>query len=225
MALAHVLIEDNQPIFGHGLIVLLSSRYPDWDIHAPDHPSDCREMLETQSVDLLIIGAELLRKDFACRYVTNSRPKIIAITDGGCALTALGCMALGANATISRCMASTTMLRTVDSLIFLDEHNYTDALQSDFDSSHLAPAPQNATIFSPRQLDVLRLLGEGQSNKVIARGLGLSVSTVKVHLGVVFRALGARNRVEAAVLASTSSALVAASARSAPCKPPDLFAA
>ena len=209
MALVHVLIEDNQPVFRHGLIALLSSRYPAWDIRASDPPSDCREMLETQSVDLLIIGAELLCKDFASRSITNSRPKIIAITEGYCALTALGCMALGASATISRCMASTTMLTMVDSLIFLDEQNYTDALRSDFDSSLLAPATQGATIFSPRELDVLRLLGEGRSNKGIARGLGLSVSTVKVHLGVVLRALGARNRVEAAVLASTPSALVA----------------
>ena len=118
-------------------------------------------------------------------------------------------MMLGAKATISRCMAPTTMLRTVDSLISLGKQNYTDALRSGFVSSRLAPTAQGATIFSPRQLDVLRLLGEGQSNKVIARGLGLSPSTVKVHLGAVFRVLGARNRVEAAVLASTSSALVA----------------
>jgi DNA-binding NarL/FixJ family response regulator len=170
-------------------------------------------MLEAQSVDLLIIAAELLCKDFACRHVTNSRPKIIAITEGGGALTGLGCMALGANATISRCMASPTMLGMVNSLIFPDKQNYTDDLRLDFDSPRLAPAIRGATIFSPRQLDVLRLLGEGQSNKVIASGLGLSVSTVKVHLGVVFRALGARNRVEAAVLASTSSGLVAVSAR------------
>jgi DNA-binding NarL/FixJ family response regulator len=52
-----------------------------------------------------------------------------------------------------------------------------------------------------RQLDVLRLLAKGQSNKVIARDLGLSVSTVKVHLNTVFRALGASNRVEAVVRA------------------------
>jgi DNA-binding NarL/FixJ family response regulator len=52
-----------------------------------------------------------------------------------------------------------------------------------------------------RQLDVLRLLAKGQTNKVIARDLGLSVSTVKVHLNTVFRALGATNRVEAVVRA------------------------
>ena len=113
-ALVHVLIEDNQPVFRHGLVALLSSRHPDWDIRAPDPPSNCREMLETQSVDLLLIGAEQLCRNFASCYVKNSRSKIIAITEGYCALTALGCVALGASATISRCMASTTMLRTVD---------------------------------------------------------------------------------------------------------------
>src|ERR1700743_481911 len=173
MTLMHVLIADNQPVFRNGLIALLSYRYPDWDIRGPDHPSDCWEMLESQSIDVLIIGAEPLSEDFARRHVTNSQLKIIAIMEeNGCALTALGCMALGANATISRCMASTTMLRTVNSLIYLDEQDYTDALRSEFGTSRLALATQSAAIFSPRQLDVLRLLGEGQSNKVIARGLG-----------------------------------------------------
>ena len=54
---------------------------------------------------------------------------------------------------------------------------------------------------TPRQFDVLRLLAKGQSNKVIARDLGLSVSTVKAHLNTVFKALGARNRLEAVVRA------------------------
>jgi DNA-binding NarL/FixJ family response regulator len=213
MARVHVLIEDNQPVFRHGLIALLLSHYSDWDIRELEHPSEGREMLEMRSAHLLIIGSELLRGTLACFEVTNFNPKIIAITDDDCSIVRLGCMRLGANATISRHMASMTMLRTVDSLIFLDVQNYTDTLRSALALSPQSPAARGATILSPRQLDVLRLLGEGQSNKVIARGLGLSVSTVKVHLGVVFRALGARNRVEAAVLASTSSALIATLAR------------
>ena len=53
-----------------------------------------------------------------------------------------------------------------------------------------------------RQNDVLCLLAEGRSTKDIARCLNLSVGTVNVHLGSVFRALGARNRVEAAIRAT-----------------------
>jgi DNA-binding NarL/FixJ family response regulator len=53
---------------------------------------------------------------------------------------------------------------------------------------------------TPRQLDVLRLLVAGQSNKGIARALNINPSTVKFHLSFIFQILGAANRVEAAVL-------------------------
>ena len=48
---------------------------------------------------------------------------------------------------------------------------------------------------------MLRLLGEGKSNKVIARELGITEGTVKVHLLAVFRALNVRNRTAAVVAA------------------------
>ena len=50
-----------------------------------------------------------------------------------------------------------------------------------------------------RQIDVLRLLAKGKPNKVIARDLGISEGTVKIHLAAIFRALSVRNRVEAVV--------------------------
>jgi DNA-binding NarL/FixJ family response regulator len=50
-----------------------------------------------------------------------------------------------------------------------------------------------------RQFDVLRLLGQGLSNKVIARELGITEGTVKVHLLAVFRALNVRNRTAAVI--------------------------
>ena len=52
-----------------------------------------------------------------------------------------------------------------------------------------------------RQYDVLRLLAQGMSNKLIARELGITEGTVKVHLLAVFRALGVRNRTAAVVAA------------------------
>jgi DNA-binding NarL/FixJ family response regulator len=52
-----------------------------------------------------------------------------------------------------------------------------------------------------RQFDVLRLLAQGKSNKVIARELGITEGTVKVHLIAVFRALNVRNRTAAVIAA------------------------
>lgn len=55
---------------------------------------------------------------------------------------------------------------------------------------------------SPRQVEVLRCVIRGDSNKLIARKLSLSESTVKQHLSAVLRTVGARNRTEAVYAAA-----------------------
>jgi len=55
------------------------------------------------------------------------------------------------------------------------------------------------TLLTERQIDVMRLLSQGKPNKLIARDLGISEGTVKIHLAAIFRALNVRNRVEAVV--------------------------
>jgi len=57
------------------------------------------------------------------------------------------------------------------------------------------PAP--TVHLTPRQLEVLERVGEGQTNKVIARALGLSENTVRVHVSAILDALGAGRRTEA----------------------------
>lgn len=56
-------------------------------------------------------------------------------------------------------------------------------------------------VLTDRELDVALLVVEGSSNRDVAEKLFLSVRTVEVHLGRVFRKLGVRSRVELAVLA------------------------
>lgn len=52
---------------------------------------------------------------------------------------------------------------------------------------------------TPRQLDVLALVIEGLSNKVIAAELEVSEATVKAHITAVFKALKVSNRTQAAL--------------------------
>ena len=55
---------------------------------------------------------------------------------------------------------------------------------------------------TPRQLDVLRLLAQGHSNKEIARVLQLAEGTVKLHISAILRALRVDNRTRAVVAAA-----------------------
>jgi two-component system, NarL family, nitrate/nitrite response regulator NarL len=54
---------------------------------------------------------------------------------------------------------------------------------------------------TPRELEILRHVAEGQSNKMIARALSITDGTVKLHVKAILRKLGVHSRVEAAVIA------------------------
>ncbi|HEX6865225.1 MAG TPA: response regulator transcription factor [Thermoanaerobaculia bacterium] len=64
------------------------------------------------------------------------------------------------------------------------------------------PAPAVKGALTPRELDTVRLVGQGLSNKAIARHLGVSVSTVRTHLNKAYDKLGSASRVELALLAA-----------------------
>ncbi len=56
-------------------------------------------------------------------------------------------------------------------------------------------------VLTPREFEILTLLAEGQSNKVIARNLGISDGTVKLHVKAILRKLNISSRITAAVMA------------------------
>ncbi len=54
---------------------------------------------------------------------------------------------------------------------------------------------------TPREMDILKLITKGYSNKEIARELGISRQTVKNHMSAILRKLAVNDRTQAAVLA------------------------
>jgi len=61
--------------------------------------------------------------------------------------------------------------------------------------------PRSEEKLTPREEEVLSLVGEGLANKQIARRLGISEKTVKAHLTNVFQSIGVESRTEAALWA------------------------
>jgi len=53
---------------------------------------------------------------------------------------------------------------------------------------------------TPRESEILKLVADGQGNKLIARNLGISDGTVKLHVKAILRKLNVHSRVEAAVM-------------------------
>ena len=68
--------------------------------------------------------------------------------------------------------------------------------------------PTTAEGLTPREVEVLALLGEGLANKAIAQRLGIAERTAKFHVESILGKLGAESRSEAIVLAARRGLLV-----------------
>ncbi len=64
-----------------------------------------------------------------------------------------------------------------------------------------SPSATDAYNLTPREMDILRHIAQGQSNKDIASALGIVDGTVKLHVRAVLKKLKVQSRVQAAVLA------------------------
>jgi DNA-binding NarL/FixJ family response regulator len=70
------------------------------------------------------------------------------------------------------------------------------------ESLRAAPATDGAATLTSRELEVLRLLGEGHPNKTIASTLGITERTARTHVSKILSKLGLSSRTQAALWAA-----------------------
>ena len=79
--------------------------------------------------------------------------------------------------------------------------NFLGALQSQQSASPVDRVRVGDVALSQRELDIIRSLADGHTNKSIAKALSITEATVKVHIKTVLRKLGATNRTQVAIWA------------------------
>ncbi|GAB1818497.1 response regulator [Herbidospora sp. RD11066] len=75
------------------------------------------------------------------------------------------------------------------------------------DSGRAAAARGRVSALTPREREVLELVGAGLSNQAIARSLRLTEGTVKTYVSAILTRLGVTNRVQAAIVAYEAGAV------------------
>jgi DNA-binding NarL/FixJ family response regulator len=97
-------------------------------------------------------------------------------------------------------VAAVRLVRTGDALL---APSITRRLVERF-APRSAAGPRDLSVLTPRELEVLGLVGRGLSNAELAKALTLSEATVKTHLARILTKLDLRDRVQAVVLAYES---------------------
>lgn len=218
-----ILIADDHRLIVEGVKLKLAELGPDTEfviamdlaelrdaIHAPDAPS-----LSLALIDLAMPG---VRGNEHLAEVVEQLPDVPVIVLSGSEDPGLmkGLLATGVQGFIPKAYSPDVMLSAVRLVLSGGVYVPPLLLQERGDGVGTPAAAVNSVattqttppdsleerlrkLLTERQIDVLRLLSQGKPNKLIARDLGISEGTVKIHLAAIFRALNVRNRVEAVV--------------------------
>jgi DNA-binding NarL/FixJ family response regulator len=203
-ALMKVLIVDDHPVVRQGIKSLIEQT---WATAAVLQARDATDALAAVAshpdldivlLDLILPGGDGLATIADIGRLRPDLPVLVLASseDVGDIRRAL---ALGACGYVPKSSANTTLLSAIR--LGLEGETYVPPLVL-----HAAP-DTSARLVTPRQMEVLRLLAQGLSNKAIGQALNLSEKTVKAHLAGMFKSLGVGTRTQAIAAARAADLL------------------
>jgi len=101
--------------------------------------------------------------------------------------------------TLSRVMAGESVISPQMMNKLVDSMRYQNASASEQNSPE-----KLADRLSPREREIVQLIGKGYSNKLIARELNIADTTVKIHIQHIFKKLELSSRLQVALFASSA---------------------
>ena len=201
-----VIIAAHQPLVRAGLQAALEPSYPATAVTVADNVSDLSRLLCDDREDLfLVMCAEFgqLGGTDGIALVRQKWPhvRLLMVSPDGCRETVLEYLAAGAHGVVPLTATDREILFAARSVAAYHMFMTSSAFERAHPKQALPDAgdekPVLAELLTKRQLAVMDHVSLGLSNKEIARELGLSESTIKVHVNAIFHALGVHNRVGA----------------------------
>lgn len=212
-----ILLVDDHALFREGVALLLRPLVDDIAVWEAGSCEQAFALLaERGSADLVLIdlampglsglqGIKLLRE----RYPDAP---VVALSSADDQATVMQALDAGAMGFIPKSSNSSVMVAALKLImakgiylppsVFLPTRNLSDAPAPLAAADRPADKRADFLGLTPRQLEVLYLILQGKSAKVIGRELNLSPSTVKAHTSAVLRALNVTTRTQAVIAAS-----------------------
>lgn len=197
-----VLVCDDHSLFREGLRLLLEKLDPGMEVTLTGSAEEALAATRDAMFDLILLDWHMdgLSGARALEALRESAPltRVVVLSGDRNAELVRSAVDLGAAGFIPKDSPPTQLMTAVKTIadggVYLPTGSLAPAQTRDVRDAF----PQ----LTERQADVLRAALRGNSNKLIARQLGISDGTVKTHLRAIYQELGTRNRTEAVYMAA-----------------------
>jgi two-component system response regulator DevR len=204
-----LLIVDDHEMVREGLMAMLQPE-PDFDVVGQTgRGGGVVELVEATRADVVLLDARLpdVSGVEVCRRLTHSHPEVsvVILTTYTDPDLVQECIQAGARGYVVKDVERFSLKESIRAV-----YRGQAVLAPQVAGQVIAGARTRQQAGSQRaalsasQVAILRLISRGHSNREIAAEVHLSENTVKTHVQEIFRKLGVRNRVEAAILAGKS---------------------
>lgn len=204
-----ILLADDHPLFREGLKPVLEKLENDIDlVEAMDYPSAFEAMhkagnlhggVDLALLDLYMPGMDGIEGIIRFRAAFPDIP-VVVLSASEQTEDIQKLLSAGALGYLTKASPSEVILGALR--LVLAGGVYIPPSLLDRDSGQpILPEPIRNAALTSRQIDVLRELAKGLSNKQIAKSLDVTEGTVKIHLAAIFRILKVNNRTEAVLVA------------------------
>lgn len=210
-----VLMADDHWVFRAGLKHLLKRLDKDVVIVEASSISETIERVsENPDLDLILLDLVMPDSDYfaGLRELHGRFPKIpvVVLSVIENRSDVIHAIELGAMGYIPKVATGDEILKALKSVLAGDifiPRSLLDPRDKPYEA--MAPIQSQSNVrdlvdtLTQRQREVFALLAQGKSNPEIARELGVSAHTVRIHISAILRALGVSNRTQAAVMAAS----------------------
>jgi DNA-binding NarL/FixJ family response regulator len=204
MSVPAFLIVDDHPLFLEALQSALHANYPDSDVEVASSISGARAKLNERSFNLVLLdlkmpdagGLDGLR---SVRATCPKTPLAVISAFGGNDIVSQ-VRSCGADGFISKNLARQDIMSSVNGLLL--GHMQFPSVVPEAPMARLAGDDliEKLRQLTPQQLKVLNRVCEAKLNKQIAYELGVTETTVKAHITLIFKKLCVHSRTQAVLL-------------------------
>lgn len=202
MNACRIALIDDHTLFSAAFGTLIGQLRPDYRVDVFDDPiAFLKSSADPAAYDLFILDLVMQRMNglslLASLQQRAPRCRVLMLSGVGTEPPIADMRRLGAKGFVHKSDDSEVLLGAIDAILAGQScfpATETPAGEAEDDTVYFTPADRSLPALAPRQLEVLNLIANGETNKAIAERLSISENTVKSHLKAIFEALGERTR-------------------------------